>query len=219
MDENRVTARGLAKEYLEKNDPTGWFEKLYSSAKKDANVIPWADLVPNPNLVEWLNKNKVIGNNRKAIKVGCGLSDDAEELASRGFTVTAFDISNTAINWCRERFPKSKVNYLAQDLLDMPSCWNNVFDFVIESYTLQVLPSDLRGKAVEKISNLVATGGILLVICRARDENDEKGKMPWPVTKNELAAFENYGLKIESFEDYVDNETPPVRRFRVVYKK
>jgi ubiquinone/menaquinone biosynthesis C-methylase UbiE len=219
MDANRVRAREIAREYLEKNDPLGWFEQLYASAKRNANIIPWADLAPNPNLVGWLDKHRIGGSGKKAIKVGCGLGDDAEELANRDFEVTAFDISATAINWCTERFPESKVDYLVEDLFSMPVSWNEAFDFVLESYTLQVLPLKLRIKAAEEITRLLAPGGTLLVICRGRDETDEEGKMPWPITRKELKRFEGCGLRRESFEDYKDNENPPVRRFRALYRK
>jgi SAM-dependent methyltransferase len=219
MDVSRVRAREIAREYLERNDPLGWFEQLYASARRDANIIPWADLAPNPNLVGWLDEHRIGGSGKKAIKVGCGLGDDAEELANRDFEVTAFDVSATAINWCRERFPESKVDYLVEDLFGMPVSWKKAFDFVLESYTLQVFPLELRIKAMEEITRLLAPGGTLLVICRGRGETDEEGKMPWPITRKELDVFERCALKLESFEDYIDNEDPPVRRFRVVYKK
>jgi SAM-dependent methyltransferase len=219
MDADRVKAREIAQRYLDKNEPLGWFEELYASAERNADIIPWADLVANPNLVEWLDKYKIVGNGKKSIKIGCGLGDDAEELAKRGFEVTAFDISATAINWCRERFPESKVNYSVEDLFNKPSLWEEAFDFVLESYTLQVLPLEVRIRAMQEIAKLTAPGGILLVICRGRDEADEKGKMPWPLTRKELEMLEDCGLKLEAFEDYTDNEEPPVRRFRAVYKE
>jgi ubiquinone/menaquinone biosynthesis C-methylase UbiE len=219
MDEERIKAREIAQKYLGEDDPLGWFEELYGLAERNTSIIPWADFVPNPSLIEWMDKYKITGNGRKAIKIGCGLGDDAEELANRGFEVTAFDISTTAINWCIERFPNSKVTYLVQDLFTMPACWNEAFDFVLESYTLQVLPFELRIKAIQEIAKLTALGGTLLVISRGREEADDKGKMPWPITKKELETFEHCGMKLKSFEDYIDNENPPVRRFRIVYKK
>ena len=43
--------------------------------------------------------------------------------------------------------------------------------------------------------------------------------MPWPLTKAEFALFESAGLSRESWEDFMDTETPSVRRFRACYKK
>ena len=61
--------------------------------------------------------------------------------------------------------------------------------------------------------------GMLLVIARGREPNDSKGKMPWPLTKDELSRFEDLGLRKLFFEDFMDNEDPPVRRFTVTYRR
>jgi hypothetical protein len=41
---------------------------------------------------------------------------------------------------------------------------------------------------------------------------------PWPVARVEPDAFTRAGLREASFEDFVDDEEPPVRRFRVRYR-
>ena len=171
---------------------------------------------PNPNLIDWLNQHGT-ADSGLAIKVGSGLGDDAEELSRRGFGTTAFDISESAIAWSRRRFPKSSVSYTVADLFSAPIEWKTRFDFVLESYTLQVLPPDIRAKAVGCITSFVAPGGTLLVITRGREPSDPGGKMPWPLTKEELSLFEDHGLKKVFLEDYLDSEEPPVRRFRATY--
>ena len=113
-----------------------------------------------------------------ALKVGCGLGDDAEELSRREFLTTAFDISSTAISWCQHRFPGSSVDYVATDLLRPPDDWAGRFDFVVESYTLQVLTPALRRNAVRQVAGFVAPGGTLLVIARGREPSDPEGTMP-----------------------------------------
>jgi SAM-dependent methyltransferase len=219
VSEARRKAGDLARESLAEGDPTGWFEKLYAQAAGDTGAISWADLVPNPNLTAWLDREKVEGNGRRALKIGCGLGDDAEELSRRGFLVTAFDVSETAIDWCRERFPASTVRYVVQDLLAPRAEWERSFDFVLESYTLQVLPPDVRAQAIAQVARYVALGGELLVIARGREPGDPVGMMPWPLLRLELDALERAGLEEASFEDFIDTETPPVRRFRVCYRR
>ena len=158
------------------------------------------------------------GKEKAALVVGCGLGDDAEELARLGFRVTAFDISETAVDWCRRRFPASAVEYRVADLFAPPASWARAFDFVLEAHTLQVLPSRVRQRAAERIASLVTPGGTLLVICRGRGLDDDPGDMPWPLTRAELDVFKRCALQETSFEDYLDGETPPVRRFRVEYQ-
>ncbi len=133
MDQSRrAKAREIATKHLSAGDALGWFEDLYSEADGDLSIIPWADLAPNPNFVSWLDAHDVVSKGKSALKIGCGLGDDAEELARRGFNTTAFDISETAISWCHKRFPVSLVNYLALDLFQAPKEWEHRFDFVLE---------------------------------------------------------------------------------------
>ena len=100
-DDNRSRVKTLAHKYIDRNDPTGWFEELYSSANGRETAIPWADLTVNPNLAQWIEKNRVTGAGKTALVVGCGLGDDAEALSQIDFKVMGFDISPTAISWCK----------------------------------------------------------------------------------------------------------------------
>jgi SAM-dependent methyltransferase len=219
MGPNRSRARQLAAEYLAKGDPTGWFEQLYREAELGQSVVPWAELQPNPNLIDFWHRHSIRALGRAALKIGCGLGDDAEQLAEWAFETTAFDISASAIRACRRRFPQSHVNYVVADLLNPPSEWTGRFDFVLESYTLQVLPQSVRGQAIQRVAALVAERGFLLLIARAREEHEPIGQMPWPLLRSELESLEQFGFQQLAFEDYFDTESPPVRRFRVLYQK
>jgi len=218
---NRTRARELATEFLKKGDPTGWFEVLYreAEAQSDTTDIPWADGLPNPNLLTFWHHHPLPSANKSALVIGGGLGDDAEQLAARGFQTTSFDISETAIRATKKRFPESKVNYVAADLLAPPPHWSRKFDFVFEANTLQALPPDLRAIACTKIPDFVAPGGHLLVIARGREPFEPEGEAPWPLTRQEFSAFQRAGLDELSFEDFLDAETPPVRRFRALYKR
>jgi 2-polyprenyl-3-methyl-5-hydroxy-6-metoxy-1,4-benzoquinol methylase len=219
MERDRTRARQLAAEYLAKGDPVGWFEQLYREGEQDKSVVPWAELGPNPNLLDFWRLNPLPADGKSALLVGCGFGDDAEQLASWGFDTTAFDVSATAIQACRRRFPSSPVHYQAADLLAPPPAWIASFDFVLESYTLQVLPPPVRAAAIRIVSEFVAPGGLLLLIARGRDEHDPEGQMPWPLLRRELEDVAQYGLRQLSFEDFPDAESPPVRRFRALYQK
>ena len=215
---DRAFARRVAQEHLDNGDHAGWFERLYSAAAGDPKRIPWADLAPNPNVTRYIEAKGLRGAGKKALKVGCGLGDDAEYLARVGFRVLAFDVAPTSIAWCRRRFPQSQVDYAVCDLFHAPEAWRHAFEFVLESYTLQVLPAHIRRKAMACIAQFVAPGGTLLVIARGRDEGEPKGEMPWPLLKSELEGFRKSGLEEITFEDYQDEDEPEVRRFRAVYR-
>jgi SAM-dependent methyltransferase len=217
MSNARDAARKLAAEYHADGNHLGWFEPLYQCASGETDAIPWADLKPNRNLTNWLDVNPTVAAGN-ALVVGCGLGDDAEELSQRGLNVTAFDIAPTAVNWCRRRFPDSKVQYEVGDALAMPSEWKSRFDLIVEIYTLQVLPAELRPVAMRNLAAALAANGKLLIVCRAREPEDPKGIMPWPLTRAEFDPLRAL-LKEWSFEDYLDGQSDPVRRFRIVYQR
>lgn len=215
----RERARRLLREHETRGDLCGWFDPLYRAAAGDPAQVQWADLVPNPHVVEWLDTQPAPTAGQSVLDVGCGLGDTAEELARRGWTVTAFDIAPTAIDWCHRRFPQSPVRYETANLLDPPRRWHDAFDLVIEVYTLQVLQPALRARAQVALATAVASGGRLLVICRGREAHEPTGDMPWPLTRAELDRFTTHGLRCEAFEEFVDAETPPARRFRAVFRR
>jgi SAM-dependent methyltransferase len=215
---DRRRARELAAEFLQKGDPIGWFEALYREAEQGKSTVPWVDYHPTPALVGFwiLHPQQTAG--KSALVVGTGSGDDAEQLAAWGFRVTAFDISETAIRFCRKRFPHSTVQYHVANLLDPPAQWRRQFDFILEANTLQVLPASLRPPATKNIAGFLRPGGLLLVIASGREPSDPEGEMPWPLTRSEISAFATLGLEELLFDILPDVSEPDVRRFRALFR-
>jgi SAM-dependent methyltransferase len=207
----------FAREYLRAGDPTGWFEPVYAAAGEGVTDVPWVDLEPNRHLLAWLDRDGRTGEGRRAVGVGCGTGDDAELLRARGFGAIGFDIAPTAIGWARRRFPDT--GFRVADLLALPDDMRGAFDLVFEAYTLQALPVEIRNPAIDGVASLVAPGGTVLVVTYGRDPEDEPGRLPWPLTRDELARFGERGLTERRFEDYRDDVEPERRRFRVEYAR
>jgi SAM-dependent methyltransferase len=214
---DRTRARTLAAESVAAGDAVGWFERLYAEAARGDTIVPWVDRTPNPHVVAWLDRERPRPG--RALDVGTGLGDTAEDLARRGFEVVAFDVAATAIAETRARFPGSRVDYRTLDLLRLPAELAGAFDLVVECYTLQVLPPEARRRAVATLRTTVAPGGTLLVVARGREPDEPEGQMPWPLTHAEIEAIGGDGVTLESFEDFLDDEDPPVRRFRAVFRR
>jgi 2-polyprenyl-3-methyl-5-hydroxy-6-metoxy-1,4-benzoquinol methylase len=220
MTKSRARVYQLSAESYAQGDYTGWFEKLYAEAQGDLDAIPWADRGVNPWLADWIEKSQFNLQDRQILVVGCGLGDDAEYLAQLGAKVTAFDLSQTAIDWCHQRFLTSEVNYRVVDLFNSPSDWQVNFDLVVELYTIQALPANIRPQAIDCIGNFVAPNGKLLVVCRGRNSEDPCENLPFPLTQDELNRFTTTGLTQVSFEDFIDTlESGSPRRFRIVYQR
>ena len=210
----------MVKTYQENNDPTGWFDSIYKSANGDHTKVFWADLEPSPYLVSWLEKNPINKPSKRACVIGCGVGDDAEALSEFGFEVTAFDISVTAIELCKNRYKDTKVNYVVADLFDYPKEWSKSFDVVYECNTIQVLPGDYRIKARIAMSSLICKDGYILVSCRSRNEGEKENAIPLPLTKGEMDEFVNSDkLKEISFLAYDDEQIPSVPHFFGIYQR
>lgn len=219
VDEARERMKALARPFVARGEATGWFEPLYAAAAGDPSGVPWADMEPTPGVVEWCARHGVQGEGRRALVVGCGLGDDAGLLADLGFAVTGFDIAPSAIDWCRRRYAGRPIHFEPADLFAPPRGWLSAFDFVVEVNTIQALPPALRADAVPRLGYFLAPGGRLLLVARGREAADPPGELPWPLARPELAPLLASGLVEESFEDYLDDEDPPVRRFRAVYRR
>jgi SAM-dependent methyltransferase len=207
----------LAAESIERGDATGWFETLYAEADGNNNTIPWADLEPNKCLVEFAELTNLQGNSRSALVVGCGLGDDAKFLDDLGFKVTAFDVSATAIEWAKQLHADTKIEFHTADLFDSPQMWNKAFDFVLEVYTIQPLPLEIRPVVIDEIAKFVKNDGKLLVVTRGREDDEEPLELPWALSKRDLSRFAENGLRENQFIEMLGNEEIPVRRFVIEY--
>jgi SAM-dependent methyltransferase len=136
--------------------------------------------------------------------VGAGLGADAEYVSGLGFDTVAFDVSPTAVETTRRRYPESRVGYEVADLLAPPARWREAFDLVVESLTVQSLPEDTHPLTIAEVGRMVAPGGTLLVIATGRAEGQAVDGPPWPLTRGEVESFAQGGLgavRIEGTRD------------------
>jgi len=228
LEERRARVRAIQEEFAARGDKLGWFDALYKEAAGDNDVIPWADLEPNSYFRNWAETKGLKGGGRKALVVGCGLGDDAKYLNDLGFKVTAFDISPTAVEWAIKLYGESDIRFQVCDLFETPTEWKHTqtgrlrsggFDFVLEIYTIQPLPLEMRPSVVDAIAAFVAENGKLVVVTRGRGDDEEPDQMPWPLSRRDLSRFEENGL---TQTDFVvmdsENEGEP-HRFVVEYRR
>jgi SAM-dependent methyltransferase len=218
MDNPKLATQRLAQAYAARGDPNGWFEEFYAKAEGDINKVYWADLKPNPLLLDWLRKSSAPAGKR-AITIGCGLGDDAEVLSQLGCQATAFDISPSAIAMCRQRYPDSKVDYRVADLFDYPVAWRRAFDLVYECNTVQILKGPDRARSIEAIADLVALGGEVIVSCRSRNKGEQLDAFPLALDRDEIDGFRQAGLSEIHLLAYDDDQQPPVPHFFAVYQR
>ena len=173
--------------------------------------------------MSWLNviAPALVRCGARVCVVGCGIGDDALELIKRGYDVTAFDCSATAIDWARKRSPENHRCFVQADLFSLPPKWRHRFDLVIEIYTIQSLPPDQHEQAMKAIAEVLSPHGHMLVIARAADGPAITDERPWPLTEEELRHLcSAAGLQVSGdVAIFEDDEEPPTLRMRALLSK
>ena len=192
MDEKTRNKLGV-----DEHKPNDWFETLYSGTSEGGQGVPWANMATHPLFKSWIDKNPIDGAGKTALVVGCGMGDDAIELESHGFKVTAFDVSTSAVEHCKTRFPNSGVEFVQADLIEGVPRWRGKFDFVLEIFTIQALPPKYEKTLIRNIADFVSENGNLLLITETQQENRtfENGP-PWLLNNDYIKSFENCGLNL-----------------------
>jgi ubiquinone/menaquinone biosynthesis C-methylase UbiE len=199
----------------EHNKASAWFDNLYKEHQDNHDNIPWARKDVNPLLQTYLDEEKE--HKGDALVIGCGLGDDAYALKKAGYHVVAIDVSQTALDLAKKRFPDADIEFVKQDIFDMPQKYDEHFDFVFEALTIQSLPIEFREKMINAVAKTLKKGGKLLVVAHKR--SGERAGPPWPLTQEEIDLFKAAGLK--ELKSELINESSHISdiKFRVLYTK
>ncbi len=122
----------------------GSHDQLFSGKANGVLVTEVADLPPG-----------------RALDVGCGEGGDARWLADRGWTVTAIDISQVALDRAAARDPDGRITWTQADLT-ASTAPPGPFDLVSVHYF--PLPHEADHSAVRGLLDVVAPGGTLLFV-------------------------------------------------------
>lgn len=202
------------------------FEQTYRDAAGDPARVPWADRRPCQCMMAWLNAEAptLVRCGARAAVVGCGLGEDAVALVERGYDVVAFDCSPTAIEWAKGLHPSHADIFIHADLFALPARMRHRFDLVVEVHTLQSLPPEYRPALAAGMASLLSPrGGVLLAVCRGRgvgEPLDLSAGPPYPLTAAELCGLmeANELSPVRSPDEFLDDESPPVRRIRAAFR-
>src|SRR5690242_21476229 len=102
----RRRARQLAADTAAAGDPAGWFETLYAEAQAGTAVVPWDDQQANPHLTSWAAaaaERGVAGPGRRALVVGCGVSEDPVFLDRKSTRLNSSHMSISYAVFCLKK--------------------------------------------------------------------------------------------------------------------
>jgi len=160
---------------------------------------PWNIDQPLAEVRRVLDLDKIpVG---RALELGCGTGSHAVLLASRGFDVTAVDISATAIARAEARARAASVQcrFFARDIWDLPDL-GEPFPFVLDVGCYHAIRREDEAGYVGVLDRWVAADGWLLVLAGNANEATTPG--PPTVTEAEIRNAFEHRFSIEHLETF-----------------
>ena len=123
------------------------------------------------------------------------------------------------MNGRRKLHAKTDIKFVVADLFDTPKEWFQSFEFVLEVYTIQPLPLEIRPQVIDAIANFVEFHGELVVVTRAREDDEIPPELPWALSRKDLSRFETNGFVQTNLTEMPGEEEPPITRLVVEYTR
>lgn len=147
-------------------DTKEFWNKIFSEGKKFRSLS-------DEELDNILTKAKeVTGREIKNVAdIAAGTGELTLSIAEKGIRVTAFDISNVAIEKTRELVPEKYKDLITLQEFDLnkedfPSVYRNKFDVIFAKYILGLKTIESE-EVLDKIKDLLAEKGVLVIITPA----------------------------------------------------
>lgn len=183
-------------------DQTTFWNERY--ATKDT---PWDGDEPSMELRRVLDERHI--EPCDVLEIGCGTGTNAVFLASRGFKVTAVDISSLAIEQARRRAAEAgvPVDFQVVDLL-APTGLNRTYPLVFDRGVYHGLRRESLGKFLETLGRASAPGGLYLVLAGNANNTGDPEKGPPRAHAHEICGelnplFELIDLREFTFDGIV----------------
>ncbi len=156
------------------------WEQLYQ--EKPVESMPWFKPDLDPDLNQALTQMNL--NNGIVLDLGTGPGTQAMALAERGFTVTATDLSATAVQKAQTIAQEKEldISWKQDDILN--STLNQEFDWVLDRGCFHVFSPEQRPDYVRVVHQLITPQGYLFLKCFSHLEQREEG--PYRFTPEDI---------------------------------
>ncbi len=149
------------------------------------NRLPWNINKPASELTRIVERGEPAPG--RALELGCGIGNDALYLAERGFTVTAVDLSPTAIETARQRAQAAAltVEFRLEDLTACPDL-GGPYDFVYDRGAYHCLRRESLPAFLALLERVTRPGALWLNLSGSANEPSDEG--PPKVSEAEIRS-------------------------------
>jgi len=175
----------------------GW-EARYQETPVEG--LPWFHAGLDPDIKKSLDTLK-LSDGAAALDLGCGPGTQALALTACGFSVTASDISRTALESAKKlaESENADIDFHVDNILD--SKLDGPFDLIIDRGVFHCFADeDHRQAYLATLRRLLAPGGILLLKCFHKDESSEMGP-PGRYNETDIRGFFGHGFALLRVHD------------------
>ncbi|HET6383001.1 MAG TPA: class I SAM-dependent methyltransferase [Armatimonadota bacterium] len=171
------------------------WEQMYRES--DVESMPWFSPDLDHDLARALDQLGI--RSGRALDLGAGPGTQAMGLAERGFTVTATDISATAVQKASDRARQRglTVTFVQDDIL--ASRLEGPFNFIFDRGCFHTLEPDRREDYVRTLFAILVPGGFLFLKCFSVREPGDYG--PHRFTPEAIRALFAGPFEVHSIEE------------------
>ncbi len=192
------------------------WEEFYKET--DIEAMPWFHDAIDPDLEEALDALGITGGS--ALDIGTGPGTQAIAMAGRGLSVTATDLSESAVNKAHLRATGAgvEIDFRVDNILS--STLNEFYDVIFDRGCFHTLDPDNRQEYIDKVSGLLASGGYLFLKCFSHLETMEQG--PFRFSPEEITGYFGKEFEVVSIKESVYHGTLnplPLALFSVLRKR
>jgi SAM-dependent methyltransferase len=189
--------------------PFDW-EHIYGNSELE-NIGWYLDGL-DPDMEESLRKSNIVTGT--FLDIGTGPGTQAVELAGRGFTVTATDISDIVIKKVRKL--SKEVDFLVDDIVD--SKLDKKFDYIFDRGCFHSINPPDRNTFVKQVCGLLKEDGIFFLKCFSDKERWFSGPYRFSAANIETIFGEYFKILEIKDTQFYGQSTKPLASLFVVLK-
>jgi SAM-dependent methyltransferase len=141
-----------------------FWDEFYRRRLASGSDLDWEGLWTEPFLVPL--REAGVGT---VLELGCGTGNDAARLADAGFSVTAVDLSEAAVDQARARYG-SKARFAVADIAERLPFPSGAFDAVMSNVAIHMFPDSVTRAVFAEVGRVVRPAGLFLFHVNALED-------------------------------------------------